>query len=91
MQIRRSHRLLLFETGHSAEVKADVEQRLSYVCACLVFLLLKKISFLHAFLCVEEFLNFKKKNPCLQEEIWILYLLTSNRFYLNLYIVALLI
>lgn len=61
MQIRRSHRLLLFETGHSAEVKADVEQRLSYVCACLVFLLLKKISFLHAFLCVEEFLNFKKK------------------------------
>lgn len=58
--------LLLFEleTGHGAEVKADAEQRLCYVCARLVFLLLlkKKKSFLHEFLCVEEFFNFKKKN-----------------------------
>lgn len=35
--------LLLFEleTGHGAEVKADAEQLLCYVCARLVFLLLK--------------------------------------------------
>lgn len=82
MQTRHRHRLLLFElgTGHGAEVKADVEQRLCYVCARLVFLLLfikkkKKGNFcMHS--CVwRNVLNFKKLCP--QKKVWLLYLLTS--------------
>lgn len=65
--------LLELETGHGAEVEADVEQRLCYVCARLVFLLLfnskkKTSSFLHAFLCVEEFSSFRKSFVCMLAE-----------------------